>query len=81
MLQVLTSEQYAIGLVYAYPHVPGHKRWLEVLAAQEGEPGIQDLILNESLDDEQHVANWDVAVDYLSSLTVEQKGQHVPLPR
>lgn len=81
MLQVHTSEQYAAGIVCAYPIVPRHKKWPEALAAQAGEPSIRELMTDDSLDDVQHAANWDALLDYLSHLTFEQKQEHVQLPR
>lgn len=81
VLQIHTPQQWAAGIVYYYPYIPRHKRWPEILAAQEGEPSIQQLMTDESLTDAQHAANWDMLVDYLSNLTIEQKAYHVPLPR
>ena len=79
-MQVLTSEQYAIGSVFAYPYIPGHKRWLEVLAADEQEPASQALLADDSVDDAQHAANWDAVVAYLSAITLEQSHLHVAFP-
>ena len=81
VLQILTSTQFAAALVYAYPFIPRHKRWPEVLAIQQGEPSVQQLVNDGTLSDEQHAANWDVMVRHLSCLTTEQKEEYVPLPR
>lgn len=80
VLQIHTSEQYATGLVFAYPYTPRHKQWQESLAAERGEPSIQELMENDAVSDMQHAANWERILGYLSSLTLEQKQRHVPLP-
>lgn len=36
---------------------------------------------DDSISDTQHDANWQMILDYLSNLTLEQKAYHVPLPR
>ena len=79
-LQIYTAQQYATGIVCYYPYIPRHKRWPEAVAAQEGEPSLQQLTTGEDLNDEQHVANWDTILDYLTNLTVEQRCGYVPLP-
>lgn len=77
-LQLYTPEQYAAGLVQAYPYTPPHKESLELLAAQQGQPSIQEL-RDEILDDAQRAANWDAVVEYLSTLTLEHRQHYNPL--
>ena len=81
MLQILTSQQFAAALVHAYPFVPRHKRWPEILAVQQGDPSVQQLVNDATISDEQHAANWDAMVHHLSCLSIEQKEEYVPLPR
>ena len=79
-LQLYTPEQYAAGIVQAYPYSPPHRESLELLAAQQGEPRIEEL-QDDNVDDAEHAANWDVMVDYLSNFTLQHKQHHNPLPR
>ena len=79
-LQLYTPEQYAAGIVQAYPYSPPHRESLELLAAQQGEPSVEEL-QDDNVDDAQHAANWDVMVAYLSNLTLQHKQHHNPLPR
>lgn len=66
-------------MVYAYPYCPKHETILEELATERGEPSVQSLLEDTSVDDFQHAANWQEVVKYLTSITMETVHVHVPL--
>lgn len=77
-MQIHTTKQFAAALVYAYPWSPPHKA-IEVLALDRGEPSIQELMNDTSLDNLQHAANWEEIISYLKSITMDNYHGHVPL--
>ena len=78
-LQIMTSEQTAVSMVYAYPHWPKHGAIMEHLASERGQPPLQELLDDTSVDDLQHAANWEQVVTYASTITMQTINGHVPL--
>ena len=78
-MQILTSEQSARGMVYAYPHWPKHDIMLEELAQGRGQPSMQELLEDTSVDDLQHAANWEQVIAYAKTVTLANIHEHVPL--
>ena len=78
-MQILSTKQCATAMVYAYPYSPKHETMLEELANERGEPSVQSLLEDISVDDIQHAANWQEVVKYLTSITMETVHVHVPL--
>ncbi len=77
-MQIHTSKQLAEGMVYAYPYVPGH-HLLELVAKQRGEPAMQELADDTSVDGIQHAANWEEVVMYLKKITMDNLHGYVPV--
>lgn len=65
-------------MVHAYPYVPGHQL-LEMFAKERGEPTMQELAEDISIDGLQHAANWEQVVTYLKTITVENLHGFVPV--
>ena len=79
VVQIMTSEQCAKAMVYAYPHWPKHWLMMDQLAGERGWPSKQQLLEDTSVDDLQHAANWEEVVRYASTITMETIHDHVPL--
>ena len=78
LMQIHTTQQFAAAMVYAYPWTPPHKA-IEMLAADRGEPTVQALLNDTSLDNLQHAANWEDVINYLTTITTDNYHGHVPL--
>lgn len=78
-MQILTAKQFATATVYAYPFCHKHDAILEQLAADRGEPSVQALLEDTSVDDIQHAANWQEVVKYLTTIKLEDLSHHTPL--
>ena len=52
---------------------------LEELASSKGEPTTQSLLEDTAIDDIQHAAKWEQIKQYLTSITMENVSEHVPL--
>ena len=70
-VQLITSRQGAIGIVYAYPGSNRNFEVCEVLATKRGEPSVQTLLEDTAVSDAQHAANWQQIVMYTQTLTPE----------
>ena len=70
-MQVYTSRQHAIGIVYAYPLSNRNFEICEALAATREEPSVQQLLEDTSVSDLQHAANWKSVIEYNSALRRE----------
>ena len=79
VLQIMTSEQTAKSMVYAFPVWPKHGLLMEQLATERGLPAMQELLDDTSVDDLQHAANWEEIVRYATTITMETIHDHVPL--
>ena len=79
MLQIHTSSQCATGMVHMYPFLLHRDGLFAMLAAQRGEPSVQQLLSDTSKSDVQHVTDWQHVVRYLDSLTLIRLETHWPL--
>ena len=77
-MQIHTSRQFAAALVYAYPWFP-YYRAVEFLADDRGEPSLQSLLDDTSVDSRQHAQNWQEVVQYLATITMDNYHTHCPL--
>ena len=75
----MTAVQSARLMVYAFPHWPKHALIMEQLARDAGQPSMQELLVDTSVDDLQHAANWEDVIRYASTITVETMHNHIPL--
>ena len=75
-MQVYTSKQVAIGVVYTYPLTNRNFEICEALAATQGEPSIQNLLEDTAVSDEQHAANWEHVISFAKSMTPETVPVH-----
>lgn len=78
ILQIHTSKQYAAALVFAYPWFPYYKA-IEILAADRGDPSLQSLLDDTSVDSAQHASNWQQVINYLGTITKDNCHGHCPL--
>lgn len=78
-VQILTAQQSAKAMVYAYPFPAQPEVMLNQLAADREEPSMQALLDDTSVDDFQHDANWQDLSRYLASITMQNVQAHVPL--
>lgn len=78
-VQILTAEQSAKTFVYCYPQAGKPETMLDLLATERGEPSVQSLRDDTSVDDFQHVANWQEVVQYLTTITPSNIHTHIQL--
>ena len=52
---------------------------LERLAKERGEPSMQELADDTSIDGLQHAANWEQVVTYLKTITMDNLHEYVPV--
>lgn len=78
-LQIHTSKQCANGMVHMYPFMLQRGRLFAVLAAQRGEPSVQELMTGLSKSDAQHIADWQHVVNYLDKLSLNDLDMHCSL--
>lgn len=77
-LQIQTSIQHAVMLVYPYPRCPDSNELLELLALRHNEESIEALMRSADMDDLQHIANWETVIQYAASLDASNVHNHVP---
>ena len=77
-LQIQTSIQHAVMLVYPYPRCPDSNELLELLALRHNEESIEALMSSADMDDLQHIANWETVIQYAASLDASNVHDHVP---
>ena len=63
-------------MVYSYPQAGKPEAMLHLLAVERGEPSVQSLLEDTSVDDFQHVANWQEVVQYLTTVTPSNIHSH-----
>ena len=78
-LQITTAEQKARAVVYAYPQSAKPEAMLNQLATERGEPSVQSLLDDTSVDDFQHAANWQEIAQYLTTVTSDNVHSHCRL--
>lgn len=78
-MQILSAQQTATAMVFAYPFTPKLELMLEELAANQGEPAIETLHEDTSVDDFQHAAHWEAIKRYLTLINTENVFEYVPL--
>jgi len=77
-VQIHTSRQLAAAMVHAYPHTPSY-HLLERLAKDRGEPSMEQLADDTSVDGVQHAANWEQVEAYLQKITINNMHEYVPV--
>ena len=77
-VQIHTSRQLAAAMVHAYPHTPSY-HLLERLAKDRGEPSMEQLAADTSVDGLQHAANWEQIETYLQKITMNNMHEYVPM--
>ena len=77
-VQIHTSRQLAAAMVHAYPHTPSY-HLLERLAKDRGEPAMEQLAADTSVDGLQHAANWEQVETYLQKITMNNMHEYVPV--
>lgn len=77
-VQIHTSRQLAAAMVHAYPHTPNY-HLLERLAEDRGEPSMEQLAADTSVDRFQHAANWEQVETYLQKITMNNMHEYVPM--
>ena len=79
-LQIHSSQQCATGMVHMYPFLLHKDRLFAILAAQEGEPSMHDLLNGTAKrDSERMTSDWQHVVDYLSKLKLSKLSTYQPL--
>lgn len=72
VLQITTCRQGAIGIVYAYPLTNRNIQICEALATLKDEPSVQELLEDTTVNDAQHVTNWEQVVKFAKGVKPEQ---------
>jgi len=62
-----------------YPFPLHTHRLFATLAAQRGEPSVQELLDDTTKSEVQHLADWQQVVHYLNSLNLNSMAVHWPL--
>lgn len=74
---MLSSRQWAIGIVHAYPLFPVLETWVTCMAAERGEPTRDQLLLRAKLDDKEE--EWRDLSRYVAHVSSKFMHNYVPL--
>ncbi len=77
VLQVLTLQQTAENLVFAYPHIGSMEVMLDVLARQRGEPQKDEIVAEAQINPMQ--AEWKRLIQYHDLLGTGMYPDYLPL--
>ena len=78
-MQLHTSRQLAVIIVHTHPWVPCKHHLLEELAKQQQEAPVAQILESAESDGQEHSAEWEQIVSYLTTITPENLHQYVPL--
>ena len=78
-MQIMSSRQWATGLVLCYPFFPVFENWLSDVAGSRGEPSMEEVAqaaLQDPLD-----AEWEQLDKYVVQICSDYLYEYVPMPR